>query len=451
MAPPRRAPNLRLRALLAEAGWSQDVLARKVNSLAALRGLRTRYDRTSVAHWLTGSLPRPPVPELIREAFSERLGRTVTALDTGMPEAGGLSEFWAVPTLGDPVARLAMMAAAELDPVHRAEARALGYNAGAVLPPGPREDPGKVVAEGPPTLPAHAIRQLARLYVFHIEAFGGGHASSGLAAHLAGSVPQWLRWGGSDRRVLFRGAAQLTHLLALSVADMGAEGQAQGYHLAAARLAVEVEDRAMYALSVRALSTQALRTGRVELAERLARSAFAAAPPDASPALHAYLEAQLAVTHARTRRRETALTALAAAEQSIGRAEDADGKGPFDRYPLADFSYQQAMALSALGERRPALRALHTSLRHRGPTRPRSRALTRARIAEVYLAQGDLETAGAHWYTVVEEAARLDSQQVQSRLAHMRRELHPYRRSRIVSALLARDAELAATRTEPRG
>jgi len=255
MASPRRPSNLRVRALLAEAGWSQDVLARKVNRLAEQRGLRTRYDRTSVAHWLTGSVPRPPVPELIREAFSERLGRTVTLLDAGMPESGGLAGFWATPHSASPVARLAVMAAAELDPVHRAEVRALGYNCGAVLPPWPQEGPGKAAAAGPPTLQTYAIRQLARQYVFHIEAFGGGHARSGLAAHLAGSVPQWLRTGGSDRHALFAGAAQLTHLLALSVADMGAEGQAQGYHLAAARLAVQAGDRAMYAMSVRALST----------------------------------------------------------------------------------------------------------------------------------------------------------------------------------------------------
>lgn len=54
-----RTPNQALRILLAEAGWSGARLAREVNALGAAQGTPYHYDRTTVAHWLTGSRPRP--------------------------------------------------------------------------------------------------------------------------------------------------------------------------------------------------------------------------------------------------------------------------------------------------------------------------------------------------------------------------------------------------------
>lgn len=55
----RRDANGLLAALIAEADWTAGELARAVNGLGMAQGLCLRYDRTSVAHWLTGSRPRP--------------------------------------------------------------------------------------------------------------------------------------------------------------------------------------------------------------------------------------------------------------------------------------------------------------------------------------------------------------------------------------------------------
>ncbi|MBB0232988.1 hypothetical protein FOE67_26720, partial [Streptomyces calidiresistens] len=79
----RRMPNERLRSLLDEADWTQEALARSVNAIGSEIGCPLRYDRTAVAHWLAGTLPREPVPELAAEALSRRIGRPVT------PEAAG--------------------------------------------------------------------------------------------------------------------------------------------------------------------------------------------------------------------------------------------------------------------------------------------------------------------------------------------------------------------------
>src|SRR5262245_20587125 len=79
-----KVPNRWLRGLLAEAGWTEDFLARQVNAVAAESGVVLRLDRRSVTHWLAGRRPRSPVPELIAEAFSRGLRRPVGLADTGL-------------------------------------------------------------------------------------------------------------------------------------------------------------------------------------------------------------------------------------------------------------------------------------------------------------------------------------------------------------------------------
>ncbi|GFN09273.1 hypothetical protein Smic_78290 [Streptomyces microflavus] len=81
---PKKARNTRLAALQQEARWTNGDLAREVNRLGTLHGLRLAYDRTAVAHWLSGTRPRPPVPELVAEVLSHRLGQLVTPEWTGL-------------------------------------------------------------------------------------------------------------------------------------------------------------------------------------------------------------------------------------------------------------------------------------------------------------------------------------------------------------------------------
>lgn len=58
-----RGPNEKLGTLLALAGISNAGLARRVNDLGAQRGLTLRYDKTSVARWVTkGMVPQGAAP-----------------------------------------------------------------------------------------------------------------------------------------------------------------------------------------------------------------------------------------------------------------------------------------------------------------------------------------------------------------------------------------------------
>nr|WP_069812083.1 regulator [Streptomyces sp. TP-A0874] len=96
----QRLPNRRLAALIAEAGFSNAGLARRVDQLGAEHGLDLRYDKTSVTRWLRGQQPRGATPALIAEVFTRRLGRRLSAQDLGLdacaPVYAGL-EFAATP------------------------------------------------------------------------------------------------------------------------------------------------------------------------------------------------------------------------------------------------------------------------------------------------------------------------------------------------------------------
>jgi hypothetical protein len=77
--------NLRLRAILDEAGMSNKGLARRIVDLAAARGVGgVRCDHTSVLRWLAGEQPRPPVPEFVAAVLGDALGRRVRVGELGM-------------------------------------------------------------------------------------------------------------------------------------------------------------------------------------------------------------------------------------------------------------------------------------------------------------------------------------------------------------------------------
>ncbi|WP_329382734.1 hypothetical protein OG625_20040 [Streptomyces sp. NBC_01351] len=224
----RRPPNDRLAALLAEAGCTGAELARSVNALGTLQGLALRYDRTAVAHWLSGTRPRPPVPTLIAAALTDRCGRLVTLEEAGLAEpapAGGRGAGpGAVPAGGsaagradgaapgspavaafpgahsdshsEGLRRLAVQTLADTDPRTRPGLLRNPYQPGPVeawrpapAPPGPGPLPGTSVAQlaARRQLAGHAeqlralVHSFAGLYLTH----GGVHTRAALAAWLA--------------------------------------------------------------------------------------------------------------------------------------------------------------------------------------------------------------------------------------------------------------------------
>lgn len=89
-------PNEALAALIAEADararCSYAGLARRVNDLGGERGLTLQYDYTAVHRWIKrGETPRAPVPTLLAQALSDKLGRRVAPSEFGMPDEAPLA------------------------------------------------------------------------------------------------------------------------------------------------------------------------------------------------------------------------------------------------------------------------------------------------------------------------------------------------------------------------
>lgn len=476
--------NAWLGDLLAEAGWSGAELARAVNGLGTLHGLALRYDRTAVAHWLSGTRPRRPVPELIAAALTERCGRLVTVAEAGLGagSAGpGGRPGAAAGGGGEGLLRLALQARADADPHGRppllrspyqpvpvpapvwdpdpAEGGADG--AGAVT--GPRTGTGTGRGTGTGTGTATSIAELAarRHLAAHAEQLkalavsfsglylthGGVHTRAALAAWLAqdagafaarhtdGPGPAGLRGRGVSGRgrgeaEVWRGYAQLAHLLAEMTADSGYHGLAQEYHGIALGLARQADDRRMYAITLRAMSAHAGRLGQPAHAVRLARTAVETAPADGEPGTLAFLLVQRAAAHAHAGQRAAAAADLAAADRLHGWHAVKPPDGPFDSYARADLDFARARAHLALGEFPAAVEALERSLRGRTAGQHRATALTHAALAETLLRLGHLTRACEHWRAFLTAAPAVQSRAVREALGRLLRDLTPYRRTR---------------------
>ena len=102
-------------------------LARRVNAAGRELGLRLHYDKTSVSHWLAGSVPKPEARPAITEALSRLLGRPVTCGEIGWPEAGPAADRDAATGVID-------LSRADMDPSRRGVLKTGMYAAALAVP-----------------------------------------------------------------------------------------------------------------------------------------------------------------------------------------------------------------------------------------------------------------------------------------------------------------------------
>ncbi|MBO8187717.1 tetratricopeptide repeat protein [Streptomyces spirodelae] len=476
-----RGPNRQLAALLAESGWSAGELARAVNALGTKYGLRLRYDRTAVAHWLEGSRPRPPVPGLVAQVFGRRLGRPVRVSETGLESsttAGASAE--AVLGTSDPVERLTALCAADADPARRLALNREMFTAVDVrLPawppadePPPGRQPGTAQsgsAHGGPAQggaaqgeSAGADARLADMVTVFAELaakYGGAHARSALGAYVADDVAQRLTAspgsgtaGPADPAVL-TGSACLMHLLGTMAADSGLPNL--GYHCyrAALDLAHRADDRNVYAITLRTMAVLALRLDDLPHAQQWSQLALETAASTPSSHVRTYLYAGRALVRACGDERSAALADLLAAERyhdTEPRREAADDPlEPFTRYPTTAFHYQRGETLLSLGDRAQAAAAFQESLAVRPPAHHIALVLTHARLAEILLALGELEAALDQCTRALAHYPYTASRRTTSTLTALRRVLAPYRRH--PQARGVRDQLARLTHSRPAG
>ncbi|MGA5278509.1 hypothetical protein ACPCKL_33040 [Streptomyces cellulosae] len=335
--------------------------------------------------------------------------------------------------------RLLRLCASETDPERRAFLARSAYTVGALAVPGAFADAVTAVsssaqAEARPDVvqvgagDAAALQDMAQTFAALSERYGGAYVRSMLAAYLNDQVNGLLYAPASSRlrSQLLTGAAQLTHLLAASNDDCGHPGLAQHYFHASLDLSRQAEDRRLHAITLRAMSVQALRLGHPGYAHRLVVAAVEALRGHEDPATVSFLLVQSAHTHAVNGERRQAVADLVRAERSHERTEQ--GEDPFSHYPRAALDYQRSLTLGALGDVAQAFAALESSAGRRSLSQRKSLALTESRLAQLCLEQGHVEAAVPHAERFIGHYGHLRSAQADTALERLTGELSRYPR-----------------------
>ncbi|MBC9712349.1 regulator [Streptomyces sp. TRM66268-LWL] len=458
--PPQRTPNRQLAALIAEAGFSNAGLARRVDQLGLEHGLDLRYDKTSVTRWLRGQQPRGTTPALIAEVFTRRLGRRLTAQDLGLdacaPVYAGL-EFAATPEEAvDIVSGLWRK-----DSGSHAELRKIAFTpAGLVVPSrdwligradervGRGEAPARVPAQGRTGVPRQrqqtergpgqkvtsgdiaALRSVGELFRALDHAYGGGHARQALVRYLEHEAEPMLRgtYSESAGRRLFAAAADLTRLAGWTSYDIAAHGLAQRYFVQALRLSQAAGDRAYGSYVLVTMSRQAVYLGHGREAVQLARVAQQGIGSSAPPVVQALLHSVEARGHG-------VLGDVRACTASLVRAERAlDGARPGDEVPYWARFFDEAQLADEFGhchrdlqQFRASAQNAERSLQLRAPGFARSRLFCRVVLATARLGLGELDQACALGAEAAQQASEMRSARAVEYVRDFERRLEPYR------------------------
>ncbi|MEU2264590.1 regulator [Streptomyces sp. NPDC019645] len=463
--PPQRTPNRQLAALIAEAGFSNAGLARRVDQLGLEHGLDLRYDKTSVTRWLRGQQPRGTTPALIAEVFTRRLGRRLSAQDLGLdacaPVYAGL-EFAATPEEAVDIVsglwrkdsgshaelrKIAFTPAGLVVPsrdwligraderVGRgepaqsgAQARVPGQGGRVSVPrqrgtdrgPGQRVSPGDIAA----------LRSVGELFRTLDHAYGGGHARQALVRYLEHEAEPMLRgtYGESTGRRLFGAVADLTRLAGWTSFDIAAHGLAQRYFVQSLRLAQAAGDRAYGAYVLVTMARQAVYLGHGREAVQLTRVAQQGVGSSAPPAVQALLHAVEARGHGVLGEVRSCTASLVRAERTLDTARPGDDVPHwarfFDEAQLAD---EFGHCHRDLQQYRAAVQHAERSLQLRAPGFARSRLFCRVVLATSRLGLGELDQACALGAEAAQQASEMRSARAIEYVRDFERRLEPYR------------------------
>ncbi|MFI6638790.1 hypothetical protein [Streptomyces sp. NPDC050504] len=418
--PRTKTPNSSLRALLVEASWTQQALARAVNAVAAETGEELRYDRTTVAHWLRGSRPMSTVLPLVCEALGRRIGRTITPRDLGFTDPERVGRQRARP-------RAEESAGEALDRLFAVPLSGTLYRPVDCVPPLPPAAwlaPQRPAAGGAARTPATARPLLPAssavdFFAQVLDEGGGSRAPATLRTYLSEVVTGRLRGSGDATAAEYVEGARLVLLLGRMYEDQLRQGAAQRCYATARDLSVTADDPATWAMAVRLMSTQAHRLGHLRAAATSARAAVSVATV-APHGVLAHAQAQLALVRASAGDRTGTQLTLAKALVSLRRQDQEAGASAFVTYSAASFEYQRGEALLALGLADEAVGAFERSLRLRPAQDQRGTALVLARLACALLYVGRVDEARRHGRALTEVELSLRSAAVRRAVAQWR-------------------------------
>ncbi|ROR37880.1 tetratricopeptide repeat protein [Kitasatospora cineracea] len=403
---PSAEPNRHLAAVLDEAGWTYEALARAVRAVAAESRVELRTSKAAVHHWVVnGTRPAGRTPLYIAEALSRRLRRTVTPAEIGLGSEPVEDTTRALPL--DPLAaaadlgRLIMLrrrdflattfsAAAVGLPLaydHQAAAAALSAAAGSR-----RIGPGEIAV----------VRQFTEMFRTADERLGGGHGLVAITSYLTDVVTPMLKGAFPDSAVrteAFGAAAELATLIGWKLHDHGSDGAAQRFYLLAYQFACEADPAGRAAWAMRALAHQALDLGHHTGTAALADAALHRTRGRVDPSTEALLLITAARANGASGNRAAAAKLILAAENAMLAAAEpppayAAASGPV----AATVASHTGKTLTAMKDHAAAERHYRAAVQHRVPgTYRRGRALTLANLAKTVAAQHRHEEAVTLW------------------------------------------------------
>ncbi|MFE6825439.1 MFS transporter [Streptomyces sp. NPDC057690] len=453
MSREQRGPNEKLGAVLALAGISNAGLARRVNDLGAQRGLTLRYDKTSVARWVSkGMVPQGAAPHLIAAAIGQKLGRPVPLHEIGLADADP------APEVGLAFPRdvnQAVRSATELYRLDLAGRRAGtggiwqslagSFAVSAYATPASRwlitpadssvaRDAHLVEESGAPLKVGHSdvqkLREAAEDARRWDSKYGGGDWRSSM-------VPECLRveaaplllgsYSDEVGRALFGASAELTRLAGWMAFDTGQQEAAQRYYIQALRLARAAADVPLGGYVLASMSLQATYRGFGDEGVDLAQAALERNRGLATARTMSFFRLVEARAHARAGDAHAAGAALKAAEGWLERARDGD----HDPSWLGFYSYDRFAADAAecyrdLKAPRQVRRFTEQALSQPTEEFVRSHGLRLVVSAVAELESGNLDAACAQGVRAVEVAGRISSARTTEYVKDLLHRLEPY-------------------------
>ncbi|MFG2333676.1 MFS transporter [Streptomyces sp. NPDC048604] len=388
MSREQRGPNDKLGTVLALAGISNAGLARRVNDLGAQRGLTLRYDKTSVARWVSkGMVPQGAAPHLIAAAIGQKLGRPVPLHEIGLADAdpapevglafprdvgeavrsatelyrldlagrrGGGAGIWqslagsfSVSAYATPASRWLITPAdpsvarqAPADGTNGADATNSASSTNGAKSTASAADAAAPASEAPetPELPDDGSPRVGHSDVAKLREaaedarrwdskYGGGDWRSSM-------VPECLRvdaaplllgsYSDEVGRALFGATAELTRLAGWMAFDTGQQEAAQRYYIQALRLARAAADVPLGGYVLASMSLQATYRGFADEGVDLAQAALERNRGLATARTMSFFRLVEARAHAKANDAAAAGAALKAAEGWLERSREGD-------------------------------------------------------------------------------------------------------------------------------
>ncbi|WP_244967327.1 transcriptional regulator [Streptomyces cacaoi] len=470
--PPKdRAANAQLDYWLRRAGFSNRELARAVTGRAAQEGERHVHpDESRVRRWRArGETPRAPVPRLIADLLSERVGTRLSIADIGMTPA-----HQAPPTGPDlpwhaqsTITALAYLTRSELMRPHtRTSADAMHIDHGdALLGPIQRWTTARPTPLGERTAAAEGrlgaadvaeLREITEAFRNLDNRHGGVLSRQAVIAQVQHAVGllNTCAYTESTGRALFSAIADLGSVAGWMSFDAGEHRCAQRLFITALHAASEGGDAATGAHILQCMARQMSHLQHYDDALDLVGLAQYGARRSLSPAAASMLAGLEARFHAILGNLPSADHAARTAEDLFDRVtpeEEPAHTAFFDRAELSatlGVAHQIAAKHAETGTATSrhadeSLRLLTTALDSRPEHRQRSKAFDHLGMARTHLVVAEVDGARAETITALDLFSRLGSPRVGDRLIELHADAAAYAtdptaadlRERIVHAL----------------